>query len=540
MSPAGEQDGPALRTLVVWCPDWPVVAAAGAAAVAAGERVHPMAVVFANRVVACSAAAREEGVRRGLRRREAQARCPELVVVEHDLGRDARAFEPVVAAVEDLAPRVEIVRPGLCAVGTRGPSRYFGGDEALAARITSAVGALVSNGSCRVGIADGLLAAGLAARRDRVVPPGESPAFLAPFSVRALERPELVGLLVRLGIRTLGAFAALPPADVLARFGDEGALAHRLARGLDERPLAGRVPPADLVVQMELEPPAQRVDTAAFAAKALAHELHEGLAGRGLACTRIAIEAETEHGECLSRLWRHDGALTSGAVAERVRWQLDGWLAGTAASAAAPTAGLSLLRLVPDQVVPADGRQLGFWGAGAEAAARAGRALSRVQGMLGPEAVVTAVPAGGRGPVEQVTLVPWGEPVGEPGGLPVGEPGGLPVPASVTAPWPGRVPPPLPATVFAEPLAAEVVDAGGSPVGVTGRCALAATPARVSVAGSRWAEVVAWAGPWPVDERWWDSATRRRRARFQVVTDDGSAWLLALEAGRWWADATYD
>src|SRR5919206_3032355 len=120
----------AVRTLVVWCPDWPVVAVGATA---------PVAVVAAGRVVACSAAARAEGVQRGLRRRQAEARCPGLVVVPPDPGRDARAFEPVVAAVESFTPRVEIVRPGVCAFATRGPSRYFGGDEALAAKVADMV-----------------------------------------------------------------------------------------------------------------------------------------------------------------------------------------------------------------------------------------------------------------------------------------------------------------------------------------------------------------------------------------------------------------
>ena len=544
------------RTLVVWVPDWPVVAAGVVAVV-------PAAVVFANRVVACSAGARAEGVVRGLRRREAQARCPGLVVLEHDPGRDARAFEPVLAAVAAFAPRVEVIRPGVAAVATLGPSRYFGGDDALAARVTGAVtSALVgvagaghpvqaigapqpapggafprperpgvpawldrSGPGCQVGIADGVFAAGLAARRSVVVVPGASPAFLAPFPVAALDQPDLVGLLVRLGLRTLGTFAALPVADVLARFGPEGARAHRLARGLDERPLAGHEPPPDFVVQMELDPPALRVDTAAFAAKAMADELHRNLDARGLACTRVCIEAETEHGEHLARLWRSDGALTPAAMADRVRWQLDGWLHATAASVDRPTGGISLLRLVPDQVVPDDGRQLGFWGGTAEAADRAGRALARVQGMLGPEAVVTAVPSGGRHPGERVTLVPWGD---------VQEPA-----RPADRPWPGQVPPPSPATVFCPHLVAEVVGPAGEAVGVTGRGAVSASPARLSVERGRWAAVSGWAGPWPADERWWDVAAHRRRARFQVVAGDG-AWLLALEAGCWWAEATYD
>src|SRR5205085_689306 len=110
----------------------------------------------------------------------------------------------------------------------------------------------------------------------------------------------------------------------------------------------------------------------------LAHELHEELERRGLACTRIAIEAETEHGESLSRLWRHDGALTPGMIAERVRWQVDGWL-NRKSWGERPTAGISLLRLVPDQVGPDSGMQHGFWG-GRAIDDRISRALARVQG----------------------------------------------------------------------------------------------------------------------------------------------------------------
>ncbi|MFI6024401.1 Y-family DNA polymerase, partial [Amycolatopsis magusensis] len=63
--------------LVLWCPDWPVVAACAAEGV---PQTRPAAVFSGNRVVACSALARADGVRRGMRRRDAQARCPELVV----------------------------------------------------------------------------------------------------------------------------------------------------------------------------------------------------------------------------------------------------------------------------------------------------------------------------------------------------------------------------------------------------------------------------------------------------------------------------
>ena len=92
-----------VRTLVVWCPDWPVVAAG----LPPGT---PVAVVHANRVVACSPAARDDGVRRGQRRREAQGRCPTLEVVE-------RQLRAALAGVEAHADLVIAYEP-VWAIGT--------------------------------------------------------------------------------------------------------------------------------------------------------------------------------------------------------------------------------------------------------------------------------------------------------------------------------------------------------------------------------------------------------------------------------------
>jgi len=499
------------RTLYVWCPDWPVVAAGLVEGVPVPA---PVAVLAANRVVACSAAERTEGVRPGLRRREAQGRCPQLVVVLDDPARDARAFEPVVEAVEKLVAGVEVIRPGAAALAARGPSRYFGSEAGAAERIVEHI-AQTCGVEAQIGVADGVFAAGLAARTGRLVPDGQTSEFLADIDIGALDRPELVDLLRRLGVRTLGGFAALPAADVLARFGLDAALAHRLAGGRDERPLAVRQPPPDLDVEQVFDEPLERVDTAAFAARQLAERLHERLAGHGLACTRLGIAALTEHGEELHRTWRHDGLLTAAAIADRVRWQLDGWLARSGRG----PGGLVRLRLYPDGVLEYAGLQLGLWGDAGEQRDRAHRALTRVQGLLGPEAVSTAVPAGGRDPRDRIRLVPWGdERISD-----------------EERPWPGGLPAPSPATVPPTPLPVEVYDADGAPVGVTARLDLTGVPARLG------ADVIAgWAGPWPVDERWWAPAEASRRVRFQVRLADGRAFLLVLSAGVWTIQGVYD
>jgi protein ImuB len=413
----------------------------------------------------------------------------------------------------------------------------------------------------QVGIADGVFAAGLAARAGRIVPPGGTRDFLAGVPVEALERPELTDLLRRLGIKTLGDFAALPAADVLSRFGFDGVLAHRLAGGYDSRPLAVRTPPPDLDVTETYDEPLERVDVAAFAGRALAERLHERLAAYGLACTRLGIEAVTADGQELHRVWRHDGMLTAAAIAERVRWQLDGWLTGARrGTVARPTAGIVRLRLIPDGVLVHLGLQAGLWGdAGAERE-RAHRALSRIQGLLGPEAVVTAVPGGGRSADDQVRLVPWGDervpdrPAAE-HAEPIPGTATVPVltqtlrlvttpddgkPAGSGPPWPGRLPTPSPALVLTQPQPAVVVDEAGTPVGVSARLELTGDPAGLLIGNNPQVEITGWAGPWPVDERWWAPVEARRRARFQVGVADGRAFLLSLSGGHWAVEAIYD
>ncbi|MGH3868763.1 MAG: DNA polymerase Y family protein [Pseudonocardiaceae bacterium] len=461
--------------------------------------------------------------------------CPELAVLADDPDRDARVFEPVVAAVETLAPGVEVVHPGLVAVPARSPTRYFGGESTVAERIVDVVAAQAGV-TCQVGIADGLFAATLAAHRGLLVPPEGSAGFLAMLSIAELRQPAatgadraaLVDLLHRLGLRTLGAFAALPVDDVASRFGLDGVRAHRLARGLDDRPLARRDPPVDLTVTRRFDPPLERVDAAAFASREPAGQLHTALACRGLACVRLGISACTEAGEELHRVWRCTGPLAASGIADRVRWQLDGWLTSRGSR---PSAGITLLRLIPEEVIGGPALQRGLWGESGEDDERAGRALVRVQGMLGPEAVLIGVLGGGRDPTDRARLVPWGDDL---------------TPAHRDQPpWPGRLPAPSPSRVPTRPLPAEVLDDAGAVVGVSGRGMLTSVPHRIAVDGHPPRRVLAWAGPWPVEERWWEPGGGRRCARLQAVLDaqpaeEPLAMLLACEAGRWRVEGRYE
>ncbi|BCI90921.1 hypothetical protein NIIDMKKI_61270 [Mycobacterium kansasii] len=71
-----------------------------------------------------------------------------------------------------------------------------------------------------------------------------------------------------------------------------------------------------------------------------------------------------------------------------------------------------------------------------------------------------------------------------------------------------------------------------------------ADPARLTSRGRddrlRW-----WAGPWPVDERWWDDRPEAgqggsRTARAQVLLEDERALLLCYRQRRWYLEGSYE
>ena len=510
------------------------------------------------------------------------AQAERIVVVR--LGdSDARDGELVAAALEQFTPLAEALRPGLHVFGARGPSRYFGGERALAELVVRAVAdAVPSAPGAGVGVADGLFAAGLAARmaaRARgpagqasdaersgswlsasaamlVVPPRQGQQFLAGLPLISLAdqvsplhaedgTEALIDVLWRLGIRTLGDLAELSESDVLGRFGWPGLLAHRLACGLDDRPLQAEATGEEASVEAEIDPPADRIETVAFTARALAGGMVARLACDGLDCVCIGIEAHSGSGHASSRRWRHELRFSAADIVDRVRWQLEGWYR----SPERPTGPVTLIRITPCVTAPADGRQLGLWGEKSEAGERAARALARLQGLLGAEAVTVPRLAGGRHPADTGRRMPLGA---------AGDADSTPdAPATGTrngkrnkkakrkakaaeAPWPGRLPAPSPAVVLAQPEPITVTDCGGAPVTVGGRGEASAPPQQLTDSTGRSRTVTAWAGPWPLDERWWRPSARRRQARFQLVLDDGSAHLCVLETGRWWLEATYD
>lgn len=523
---------------VVHCAQWPVVALG----CAPGEAV---VVLHRQRVIARSRVAADAGVRLGMRRREAQACCPAVRLAAHDPAVEARAFRGVVDAVAEVVPRLELTVPGVLGFAARGPARYFGGEAPMAdlvtERVLAALGRSAEVAGVGVGVADGRFAAAVAARRARrtgrpeVVPAGASPAYLAELPVRLLAEiggldGEVVGLLARLGLGRLGEVAAMNEADLVGRFGSVGAEARQMAAGVDDRPLGAVDPPVGLMVEQRFDVPVGELEVVAFAARSLAERLLERLAAAGQVCTQLAIAVEDDAGGWHERLWSHPAGLGVAAVVERVRWQCDGMTAaGTQGVSAVPVdRGVVAVRLDPTEVRADDGAQAALWGGRSDADTWAERSIARLAGLLGDEQVVMAEWHGGRVPDDRHRWVPASLAVQQ-----------RPAVRAADEPWPGGLPMPSPAEVLVEPRPLAVFDAAGRPVAVSARGLVSGEPVSMCDDGGSPQAIVAWAGPWPLEERWWDPARRRRHARFQLLTATGEAYLAAVERQQWWLLAVY-
>jgi nucleotidyltransferase/DNA polymerase involved in DNA repair len=136
----------------------------------------------------------------------------------------------VLDALSVLCPFSEPVRLGLYVLPVRGPSRFFGGEEAVLDAVRQTVRDVLDR-EASVGVADGLFCAELAARDDVVVPVGLTDVFRRAQPLEVLGRKDLTTTCRRLGLHTVGSFADLDPARVAERFNKHALHLHQVARG---------------------------------------------------------------------------------------------------------------------------------------------------------------------------------------------------------------------------------------------------------------------------------------------------------------------
>jgi protein ImuB len=313
------RDGPP-RVVAILVPDLPLQRIARGREPAAGSS-RPLAVVAEGRVLCRDAAAAAAGVRPGATLAEALAACGRLAHVATEAAADRAALRAVAEAMLALAPAVEVSAPDallldasaahlLLPRARRGDAAPAGGGgagawpdgadldagrtaEELLARRALAVAAEMGY-AARAAIATGRGPARALARHAAApivwVAPGCAAGALAALPVAALGLPPAVADRLRaVGVESAGALARLPEGTLAHRFGPEGVLAARLARGEDDGPLVPYLPETLPEEALDLEAPAESAEPLLFGLKRLADRVAARLAGRGLGASRLQV-----------------------------------------------------------------------------------------------------------------------------------------------------------------------------------------------------------------------------------------------------------
>ncbi|HTI06663.1 MAG TPA: hypothetical protein VL549_15270 [Gemmatimonadales bacterium] len=213
--------------------------------------------------------ARRAGVKPGMTVSQAIGLCSTLRLVEPDPVHYDERYARLLSVLTEVSPVVEAAELGLAYVGIDGLKGIYGTPEKIVEAIRrtleswnvgmSEAGSTVQHSNIptfRLGVGVGKFTAWVAASRSRpgeaiVVAAGEERNFLAsqPIAVLPLDAG-IYRRLRQLGIRTLGALAALPEAAITAQFGAPGRRLWQLAAARVVEPVEGRIAPEPITAAL--------------------------------------------------------------------------------------------------------------------------------------------------------------------------------------------------------------------------------------------------------------------------------------------------
>src|SRR2546423_2168733 len=264
-------------------------------------------------VVAASEETLEFGVAPGMAMRQAEHLCPQATFVLPDEEATARIRELISTALYDLAPIVEVSEEGVAWLDLNGVVRAGESIREMRRRLLKAIGR-----EPRLGLAPGPFSARLAAappRPGRMMLVEDARAFLAPLRSRELPLDaEQLERLDLLGLRTLGAVAAIGPRELESQLGRDGRHAVLLARGLEPDQLEAWRPPLFTSAHRQFGEPVEDREALLFVARALCGDLADelGLRGAGAKHVRVRLLFESAEGETRESIVRHPFSSAAG------------------------------------------------------------------------------------------------------------------------------------------------------------------------------------------------------------------------------------
>jgi protein ImuB len=250
-----------------------------------------------SRVFALNEAAKKAGAECGMSQVEA-AGFKGVEVRRRSHAAEASAHAALLDLARSFSPRFEDVAVDTVVLDLAGLEALLGSAEEIAQQLAERARKLGFDAN--VALASNPDAARLAARGwagITLIGEGEEASRLSELPVEVLTpSPEKQETLERWGIRTFGALAALPAAELSERLGQEGVRLQRLARGGALRALVPAEEPLHFEEAMDLDYPVAEVEPLAFILGRLLNQLCARLAARGRATQELRLVLGLEGG----------------------------------------------------------------------------------------------------------------------------------------------------------------------------------------------------------------------------------------------------
>ena len=335
-------------------------------------------------VIAASEEALPFGVTPGMPLRQAEHLCPQATFIAPDPIAAARLRELISIALYDLAPVVEVRVEGIAWLDVSGVVKPGESIREARRRLRAAIGR-----EPRLGLAPGPFSARVAAARarpGRLVQVEDARTFLAPLASRELPLDEeQLERLDLLGLRTLGAVAAIGPRELESQLGREGRRAVLLARGAEPNELIPWRPPQFTSAHRQFEPPVEDREALLFVSRALCDDLAAELGLRGAGAKRVRVRLVYESDEPDERLSTVRHPLSSAA---ELFGLIGGWVKEWQ-----PRAPITELWIELPVLEAAGRRQLRLWSGNDGTSEEVIAAFERLQERHGDDAVRRPRPA---------------------------------------------------------------------------------------------------------------------------------------------------
>jgi protein ImuB len=279
-------------------------------------------------VCSLSARAHALGISTGTTRAELDV-FPGVTHLPRSLAEESSARAALLQCAGQFSPRIECLTPDqssskmsdthfCCVLDIAGTEKLLGPPEKLTKKLLAAVRTLglqacvvvSTNVDAALCLARSLgprtaSASTLAGWSTAIIPTGEESAALAPLPLAVLPlTPEHAETFTRWGITTLGALAALPEKELIARLGQQGKRLRQLARGQAPHLLIPTPAPFTLEERIELDAPVELLNSLLFVLGVLLDHLIARAAAQILALASVTVTLVLEGGNTHTRTVR--------------------------------------------------------------------------------------------------------------------------------------------------------------------------------------------------------------------------------------------